>query len=154
MGTCFGPRHRRSSSTSSRNGGNETTTGSLVTCEARSVTDDDVPAGVDFKDPERTALHRIIAQRVAEAGRARVIDAATLGILDAAQLHVLELGGGLLAETILAACDVERYVLLDHLDDFLDPAWPSRLEGPFDAIVSMQPELRHERRAQNLYAQA
>lgn len=142
------------------------------------MTDDDVPAGVDFRSPDQTAawiaateikrphraeLRRIIAARVAAIGRAK--------------LQILELGGGpgFLAETILAACDVARYVLLDfappmlaaakqrlgdrvtcQLDDFLDPAWPSRAGGPFDAVVSMQAihELRHKRRAQLLYEQA
>jgi SAM-dependent methyltransferase len=159
------------------------------------VTDDDVPTKVDFRDPAITAtwvaeaegkrpqrpdVRRAIAERVAEIGRARVIDAAKLGILDAARIHVLELGPGpgLLAEAVLAACDVERYVLFDFaqpmldiaraqqrlgdrvqymLGDFLDPRWPAMLEGqPFDAIVAMQSvhELRHKRRAQTLYAQA
>jgi SAM-dependent methyltransferase len=157
------------------------------------VTDDDVPTTVDFrvpaitatwvaeaegKRPQRPAVRRAIAERVAEIGRARVVDAAKLGILDAARIHVLELGPGpgLLAETILAVCDVERYVLFDFaqpmlelakqrlgdrvqymLGDFLDPRWPAMLAGqPFDAIVAMQSvhELRHKRRAQTLYAQA
>lgn len=156
------------------------------------MTDDDVPTTVDFRDPattaawvaeaegkrpQRPAVRAAIAERVAEVGRARVVDAAKLGILDAARIHVLELGPGpgLLAEAILAACDVERYVLLDFaqpmldlakqrlgdrgtyvLGDFLDPAWPALIEGPFDAIVAMQSvhELRHKRRAQTLYAQA
>jgi SAM-dependent methyltransferase len=152
---------------------------------------DDVPSPIDLRDaataaawvadaekrPWRPAARRAIAERVAEVGRARVIDASKLGILDAARLHVLELGPGpgLLAEAILAACDTERYVLFDFsqpmldiaeqrlgdraqylLGDFLDPSWPAQLEGPFDAIVAMQSvhELRHKRRAQTLYAQA
>ena len=153
--------------------------------------DDDVPAGVDFKDPEQTAtwistaesrpgrieLRRRIVEYIAEIGRARVVDAAALGLLDATKLSVLELGGGpgFLAEAILAACDVESYVLLDfappmltaarqrlgdrvvyHLGDFLTADWAAQLQGPFDVIVSMQAvhELRHKRRAQRLYEQA
>ena len=156
------------------------------------MTDDDVPSPIDLRDPETAAtwfaeadrkrphradVRRRIAEVVAEAGRARVVDASKLGILDAARMHVLELGAGpgLLAEAILAACDVERYVAFDFsqpmldlakqrvgdratyvLGDFLDPQWPSMLEGPFDAVVAMQSvhELRHKRRAQTLYAQA
>ena len=156
------------------------------------MTDDDVPLTVDFripdvattwaaeaegKRPHRVELRRIIAARVAEAGRARVVDAAKLGILDAAKLRVLELGPGpgWLAETILDACDIEDYVCFDFSQpflemararlgdraryvrgDFLDPAWPDLLEGPFDAIVAMQSvhELRHKRRMAALYTQA
>jgi SAM-dependent methyltransferase len=157
------------------------------------VSDDDVPTKVDFRDPaitktwvaeaegkgpQRPDIRRMIAERVAEVGRARVIDASKLGVLDAARMHILELGPGpgLLAEAIFEACEVERYVLFDFaqpmldlakqrlgdrpqymLGDFLDPQWPARLEGqPFDAIVAMQSvhELRHKRRAQTLYAQA
>ena len=159
------------------------------------MTDDDVPLTVDFRFPEvaakwaaeaegkrpfRPEIRRIIAARVAEAGRARVVDAAKLGILDAAKLRVLELGPGpgWLAETILDTCDVEDYVLFDFaqpfldmakqrlgprfadraryvLGNFLDPAWPKQLEGPFDAIVAMQSvhELRHKRKVPALYAQ-
>lgn len=152
------------------------------------MSDDDVPPGVDFHDaaetaawiatadakrPVRTELRRIIATRVAEVAPA--LGAPRLP--GASRGHVLELGGGpgYLAEAVLAACDVERYVLLDfaqpmldaararlgdrvtyHRDDFLDPAWPSRLAGPFDAVVTMQAvhELRHKRRAPGLFAQA
>lgn len=156
------------------------------------MSDDDVPSPIDLRDPataatwfaeadrkrpHRAEVRRRIAEIVAEAGRARVVDASKLGILDAARMHVLELGAGpgQLAEAILAACDVERYVAFDFaqpmldlakqrvgdratyvLGDFLDPAWPAMLEGPFDAVVAMQSvhELRHKRRAQTLYAQA
>lgn len=156
------------------------------------MSDDDVPLTVDFrfpdvaakwaaeaegKRPHRAEIRRIIAERVAEAGRARVVDAARLGILDAAKLRVLELGSGpgWLAETILDTCDVDDYVLFDFaqpfldmakqrlgdraryvLGNFLDPDWPSLLEGPFDAIVAMQSthELRHKRRLPALYTQA
>ncbi|MBA3501093.1 MAG: class I SAM-dependent methyltransferase [Myxococcota bacterium] len=157
------------------------------------MTEDDVPTKVDFRDPaitatwvaeaedkgpQRPAVRQAIAERVAEVGRARVVDASKLGVLDAARMHILELGPGpgLLAEAIYAACEVERYVLFDFaqpmldlakqrlgerprymLGDFLDPQWPAMLEGqPFDAIVAMQSvhELRHKRRAQTLYAQA
>ena len=155
-------------------------------------TDDDVPSPIDRRDPGdaatwiaeadvkrpwRADVRRAITERVAEAGRARVVDAARLGILDAARLHVLELGPGpgLLAETILEACDVERYVLFDFsppmlevatrrlgdravavLGDYKQPDWTSALEGPFDAIVAMQSvhEIRHKRHVPGLYAQA
>ena len=155
------------------------------------MNDDDVPAGVDFRDPEQTTkwiasaeqrpgrieLRRRIAELVADVGRARVVDAAKLGLLDATKLSVLELGGGpgLLAADVLAASDVERYVLFDfakpmldaarqrlgdrvtyHLGDFLADDWTAQLTGPFDVVVSMQAvhELRHKRRAQHLYEQA
>jgi len=152
----------------------------------------DVPSGIDLRDPSdakawiaeadvkrpwRADVRKAIAERVAEAGRARVVDAARLGILDAARLHVLELGPGpgLLAEAILEACDVERYVLFDFsppmlaaatrrlgdravavLGDYKQPDWTSALEGPFDAIVAMQSvhEIRHKRHVPGLYAQA
>ena len=159
------------------------------------MTDDDhsedVPSGIDLRDPGdattwvaeadqkrpwRADVRRAIAERVAEVGRARVLEAARLGILVAARVHVLELGPGpgLLAEAILAACDVERYVLFDFsppmlafarqrlgdraryvLGDYTKPDWPTALEGPFDAVVAMQSvhEVRHKRHAPKLYAQ-
>jgi SAM-dependent methyltransferase len=146
---------------------------------------DDVPITVDFrfpdvaakwvaeadaKRPHRAEVRRAIAAQVAEVGRARVVDASKLGILDATRLHVLELGAGpgLLAEAVLDACDVERYVCVDNSQPMLDMA-KQRLgdraqyvladmrevpvAGPFDAIVAMQSihELRHKRHAQPLY---
>jgi SAM-dependent methyltransferase len=137
------------------------------------VTDDDVPAGVDFRNPDHAASWIAAAEdRPGRAELRRVIAAHV-----AAKSHVLELGGGpgFLAEEILAAGPVERYVLFDfappmiaaahqrlgdrvryHLGDFLAPDWPSQLDGTFDAIVTMQAvhELRHKRHAQRLYEQA
>jgi SAM-dependent methyltransferase len=147
---------------------------------------DDVPTPIDLREPEvaakwaaeadvkrpyRAEVRRAIAAEVADAARRRVVDAAKLGILDAARAHVLELGAGpgLLAEAILDACDVERYLCVDFSQPMLDMA-RARLgdraqyvcadfrdelpvEGPFDAIVSMQAihELRHKRHAEPLY---
>jgi SAM-dependent methyltransferase len=128
-------------------------------------------AEADVKRPYRADVRRAIAGIVAEVGRARVVDAAKLGILDAARVHVLELGcgPGLLAEAILDACDVERYVCLDFSQPMLDMARERNgdraqyvqsdfrdelpVDGPFDAIVSMQAihELRHKRHAEPLY---
>lgn len=154
-----------------------------LACETSNVGDDDVPTGVDFRNPDHTVkwiataevrpgrveLRRAIADYIATLGRNRVFDTA-------AKPSVLELGGGpgFLAEAILAVCDVGRYVLLDfarpmldaaaarlgdqvtyHLGDFLTSEWASSLQGPFDIVVSMQAvhELRHKRRAQLLYEQ-
>lgn len=128
-------------------------------------------AEADVKRPYRAEVRRAIAGIVAEVGRARVLDAAKLGILDASRLHVLELGSGpgLLAAAILDACDVERYVCLDFSQPMLDMARDRNgdraqyvrsdfrdelpVDGPFDAIVSMQAihELRHKRHAEPLY---
>lgn len=114
--------------------------------------DDDVPTGVDFRNPDHTErwlataevrpgrveLRRVIADHIATLGRNR------------AKQTVLELGGGpgFLAEAILAVCEIDRYVLLDfarpmldvaaarlgdqvtyHLGDFLTSDWASLLQG-------------------------
>ena len=96
----------------------------------------------------------------------------------AAGMRVLELGpgSGLLAETILGTCSVVGYTLLDFsppflamcrerldasgvaqviLGDFRTGDWPTLVQPPYDAVVSMQAvhELRHKRHAAGLYAQ-
>ncbi len=93
-------------------------------------------------------------------------------------LSVLELGSGpgVLAEHILARCQVAKYWLADvspsmHdlarervgndprtvfvVADFRDAAWVDQLAEPVDAVVSMQAlhELRHSSRAPMLYRQ-
>jgi phospholipid N-methyltransferase len=132
----------------------------------------------DAKRPHRREIRAAFAAQLRELARARVEDAAQLGILDAARLRILELGPGpgFLAEAILAECEVEDYVLLDFsppflamckervghhacvryvVGDFIQPEWTALVDGPFDAVVSMQAvhELRHKRRAVGLYTQ-
>lgn len=93
--------------------------------------------------------------------------------------HILELGpgAGRLAEEILATSAIARYTLLDFSPPFLDlcrarlgdgdvvqlvvgdfrhAGWPSLVQPPYDAIVTMQAvhELRHKRHAATLYARA
>jgi SAM-dependent methyltransferase len=94
-------------------------------------------------------------------------------------LRILELGAGpgLLAARILRDVPVSEYVLFDfsepmirmarealgtredvsfHLGNFKAPAWPRRVPGLFDAVISMQAvhEIRHKRHVPWLYAQA
>lgn len=130
---------------------------------------DDVPITVDFRFPD------VAAKWVAEADVKRPYRAGVrrhIAELVAGRARILELGcgPGLLAEAILDACEVERYVCLDNAQPMLDMA-KQRLgdraqyvlasmhdalpvDGPFDAIVTMQAihELRHKRHAQPLYA--
>ena len=93
-------------------------------------------------------------------------------------LRILELGPGpgLLAEALLATCVVDSYILFDFSQPFLDmcrdrvgksaaaqfvlgdftlPDWPTLLDPPFDAVVSMQSvhEVRHKRHVAALYRQ-
>lgn len=109
----------------------------------------------------------------------RAVFADLLRLQATAPLRILELGSGpgLLAKRVLEDVPVAEYVLFDfsepmmrmaretlgerpevsyHLGDFKLPNWPSGLDGPFDAVISMQAihEIRHKRHVPWLYAQA
>ncbi len=93
--------------------------------------------------------------------------------------RILELGSGpgLLAKCLLEQLDISEYVLFDFSEPMMEMArealgprtdvtyclgnfaaknWEQRLEGPFDAIVSMQAvhEIRHKRHVPWLYSRA
>lgn len=137
--------------------------------------DDDVPLTVDFRFPDVAAawVPDAEAKRPWRARARRVI--ASL-VRDARSILELGPGPGFLAEAILETSVVERYVLFDFsepfldmcrsrlarfaqaeyvLGDFRDAAWPALVAGPFDAVVAMQSvhELRHRRHVPRLYAQ-
>jgi SAM-dependent methyltransferase len=131
--------------------------------------DDDVPIGVDFRDPA-TARNWVEDTRIRRPYRPRFFAAFCAALVSRSKLRILELGSGpgQLAREILGHCDVHAYVALDlspamheiaadHLGDlasrvsfvtrdFRDPAWPNDL-GTFDAIVALQAahETRHKR---------
>jgi len=93
--------------------------------------------------------------------------------------EVLDVGSGpgFLADYLLAHCDISRYHLLDfsphmlelsrarlagfgdrvchHRGSFLDEAWWAALDGPYDAIVSLQAvhEVRDAARIPQLYGE-
>ena len=118
----------------------------------------------DVKRPERAQMRTLIVARL----RSLVPGA-----------RVLELGSGpgLLAEHALRECTkLGGYTLFDFsepmlqmsrdrvgrfpsatfiLDDFRREHWTSRVDGPYDAIVSMQAvhEVRHKRHVPHLYRQ-
>jgi ubiquinone/menaquinone biosynthesis C-methylase UbiE len=146
---------------------------------ADAESDADVPSPIDLRDPGdaatwaaeadakrpwRAELRRAIAELVREAAPP--------------PRHVLELGAGpgLLAEAVLQACPVERYVALDFSPpmlamcrrrvggnpavqlvqaDFTRPAWADAVAAPFDAVIAMQAvhEIRHKRHVPRLYGQ-
>ena len=118
----------------------------------------------DQKRPWRTRIRSHIADQVAKLkSNARILE--------------LGCGPGLLAECILQRCpDLERYTLLDFSEamltlskrrlgsysaaafvqaSFKSGDWTCEVDGPFDAVVSMQAvhELRHKRHAVALYEQ-
>ena len=138
--------------------------------------DEDVPSGIDLRDPVdaadwaatadskrpwRTELRATIAEIVRGIGE---------------HLRILELGPGpgLLAEVILDKCNVDAYTLFDFsqpmldmcrarvgdhiairfvLGDFTRSDWSSFVEPPFDVVVTMQAvhEVRHKRHVTALY---
>ena len=119
----------------------------------------------DRKRPWRAQIRNHIAEQVAKLRRTA---------------RVLELGSGpgLLAHCVLKQCpDLEQYTLLDFSEpmltlsrrrlesfstatfvraSFKSEDWMAHVDGPFDAVVSMQAvhELRHKRHAVALYEQA
>jgi SAM-dependent methyltransferase len=147
----------------------------------------DVPSGIDLRDPVDAAtwVREADAKRpwraLVRAAFADMLNdslASVAGREAPPMLRVLELGGGpgLLAETLLRACAIERYTLLDFsqpmldmcrarlgahpalelvLGDFKADDWPQTVAGPFDAVVSMQAvhEIRHKRHVPGLYRQ-
>lgn len=142
--------------------------------------DDDVPTGIDLRDPQVAATWTAEAD-VKRPWRREVRRqiAALVGAARASDVLELGSGPGFLAEEILSACAIERYTLLDfsppflamcrqrlaaHLDklafveaDFTRADWPDALGARrFDAVVSMQAvhELRHKRHMPALYTRA
>ncbi|HTL33137.1 MAG TPA: class I SAM-dependent methyltransferase [Kofleriaceae bacterium] len=141
--------------------------------------DDDIPSGIDFRDPAGVAKWLETAET--KPGRIAIRQQIADLLRDRCPTptRVLELGTGpgWLAETILGACTVSSYTLFDHSPTFLDmcrerlahsavtryvlgdfkenPSWPSLVEPPFHAVVTMQAvhELRHKRHAVTLYRQ-
>jgi SAM-dependent methyltransferase len=112
--------------------------------------------------------------------RSRFIDAFVreVAALNLASTTIVELGSGpgVLAEQLLARCEIERYWLVDFsaemhalarerlgddvranylLADFRDPEWTRKINGQVDVAVSMQAvhELRHASRTPDLYRQ-
>jgi len=143
------------------------------------VDDADVPSSIDLRDPHDAQTWADEAElKRPWRGEIRRAIAGLLRDALPAPLRVLELGAGpgLLAETILATCRVERYAILDFsppflamcrarlaaytvelvLGDFTSPTWPALIAPPpFDAVVAMQAvhEVRHKRHVSQLYTQ-
>src|SRR5688500_10637994 len=138
--------------------------------EAEMTDELDIPSPIDLRDPHDAAVW--IAEADAKRPWRSEMRAAFCAELRAlpAPLRILETGPGpgLLAEAILARCDVARYVLFDFsppmleycrarlgdravrvLGDYTRDDWPALVaaDAPFDALVSMQSahELRHKR---------
>ncbi|HEY5925638.1 MAG TPA: class I SAM-dependent methyltransferase [Kofleriaceae bacterium] len=137
--------------------------------------DDDVPSGIDLRDPNDAAVWAREAD-VKRPWRAEMRAAIADRVHAAGARRVLELGSGpgLLAEAVLSTCSVDEYVLFDFsppmldmsrtrvgareaarfvLGDFKQPRWTEALHGPFDAVVTMQAvhEIRHKRHVPGLY---
>ena len=131
--------------------------------------DDDVPIGVDFRDPAAVRAW-LEDTRIRRPYRPRFFAAFCAALAARPKLRILELGSGPghLARELLGHCDVQTYVALDfspamhaiaveHLGelahqvtfltrDFREPAWPREL-GTFDAVITLQAahETRHKR---------
>jgi SAM-dependent methyltransferase len=143
------------------------------------VTDDDVPPGIDLRDPgvAVTWAAEADAKRPWRGELRRTIAALVRDVVPPPR-HVLELGcgPGLLVEAVLAACPAERYVALDFSPpmlamarrragddpavqfvqaDFTRPAWTAAVAAPFDAVIAMQAvhEIRHKRHVPRLYGE-
>lgn len=140
----------------------------------------DVPSPIDLRDPrDATAWAETAEAKRPWRRELRQSIAVLLHDQLPPPLRVLELGPGpgLLAEEILARCVVVRLTLLDFsptflemcrtrlgenpavryvLGDFTQPDWPTQLEQPFDAVVSMQAahEVRHKRHSAALHGRA
>jgi SAM-dependent methyltransferase len=139
--------------------------------------EEDVPSPIDLRDP--IDAHRWVSEADSKRPWREMFRQAMADALAAASppvRRVLELGAGpgLLAEVILRACPLERYTLLDFsppmlelsrarvganpattflLADFKQPDWGRTVDGPFDAVVTMQAvhEIRHKRHVPGLY---
>ncbi len=141
--------------------------------------DEDVPSPIDLRDPRDVAAWVAAADRTPWRVELRDAFAELLRSTAPRPTRVLELGAGpgLLAETILRACQPESYVLFDFsmpmlelsrervggypsasfvLGDFKSPGWSGPLQRPFDAVVAMQAvhEIRHKRHVPGLYREA
>ena len=143
------------------------------------VTDEDVPSPIDLRDPGVAAAWAAEAD-AKRPWRSELRQAIATLVRDTAPppRHVLELGcgPGLLAEAVLAACPIARYVALDFSPpmlamagrrvggdpgvqlvqaDFTQPAWTAAVAAPFDAVIAMQAvhEIRHKRHVPRLYGE-
>jgi ubiquinone/menaquinone biosynthesis C-methylase UbiE len=139
--------------------------------------DEDVPSPIDLRDL-RDASEWVANADLKRPWRLQLREAFVELLRSSAPppRRVLELGPGpgLLAETILRACTLENYTLLDFsapmldmcrqrltdyrtvtfvLGDFKWSGWTESVEGPFDAVVAMQAvhEIRHKRYVADLY---
>jgi|SRR6478736_647895 len=140
--------------------------------------DGDVLTTVDHRD-EETARRWAVESAVGKPYRPRFRAefARILAKRGPAPQRILELGSGpgLLAERVLRDVVVTEYVLFDfsevmmkmarhavgpradvtcHVGDFKADDWHLDLQGPFDAVISMQAvhEIRHKRHVPLLYA--
>jgi SAM-dependent methyltransferase len=138
----------------------------------------DVLTTVDHRD-EETARRWAVESAVGKPYRPwfRAEFARVLAQRGPAPQRILELGSGpgLLAERVLRDVAVSEYVLFDfseammrmarealgprtdvtcHVGDFKSDDWHLGLDGPFDAIISMQAvhEIRHKRHVPLLYS--
>ncbi|HTL33664.1 MAG TPA: class I SAM-dependent methyltransferase, partial [Kofleriaceae bacterium] len=122
--------------------------------------DDDIPPGIDFRDPKGVAkwLETAEARPGRVATRQHIAELVRDRCPTPARVLELGPGPGWLAETILATCAITRYTLFDHSPTFLemcrtrvtdvarfvlgdfkdDPSWPSLVDPPFHAVVTMQ----------------
>jgi SAM-dependent methyltransferase len=141
---------------------------------------EDIPSPIDLRDP-RDAIAWAAAADVKRPWRRelRRLIAEVLRDQLPPPLRVLELGPGpgLLALEILGTCAVQSLTLFDFsppflemcrnrlderaavrlvLGDFTRADWPSMLDPPFDAVVSMQAvhEVRHKRHVPALHRRA
>jgi ubiquinone/menaquinone biosynthesis C-methylase UbiE len=138
---------------------------------------DDVPSPIDLRERRDAEEWVASAERKRPwRTRFRAGFADLLRTAVPAPARVLELGGGpgLLAETILGACALRDYTLLDFSDpmlemarrrlsqrsevsfvlaDFKRPGWTEMVRAGFDAVVAMQAvhEIRHKRHVPRLY---
>ena len=139
--------------------------------------EDDVPSPIDLRDPidaHRWVSEADLKRPWRELVRQAIADALSAVIPPVRRVLELGAGPGLLAEVILRACPLERYTLLDFsppmlelsrarvganpaaeflVADFKQPGWSRAVDGPVDAVVTMQAvhELRHKRHAAGLY---
>ena len=146
---------------------------------ADAETDDDVPYSEDLQSSAGAAawVEHADRKRPIRAEIRRIITTWLCELRPGARVLELGSGSGLLAEQVLGDCrHLGSYTLLDFsdpmlemsrarlahaaaarfmLDDFRSRDWVRGVEGPYDAIVSMQAahEVRHKRRIPALFQQ-